>query len=110
MSALFNQRTLRSFTRLSKVSPQTTRTFRLSAIAMEQKYKEGQKVEYHPIGGPHGTSTSTGKIVRVLTHPDAAGSTGNTVKASESDPRYEIQNDNTGKTSAVKENNIERVL
>lgn len=41
------------------------------------------------VGGT-GTSTSTGKIVRVLTSPDTAGSTGVTVKATEDDPRYEV--------------------
>lgn len=40
--------------------------------------------------GSSGTSTSTGKVVRVLTQPDQAGSTGVTVKASENDPRYEV--------------------
>ncbi|KAL7266892.1 hypothetical protein RUND412_010542 [Rhizina undulata] len=81
-----------------------------SAVMAAPKFQEGQKVEYHPIGGAHGTSTSTGVIKRVLTEPDHAGSTGVTVKASPDDPRYEIQNDKTGKTSAVKEGNIERVI
>ncbi|KAG0129724.1 hypothetical protein HOY82DRAFT_563644, partial [Tuber indicum] len=81
-----------------------------SAIMSSPKYKAGQKVEYHPIGGRSGTSTSTGTITRVLTEPDAAGSTGVTVKASLHDPRYEIENDNTGKRSAVKEDNIERTI
>ncbi|RPA93804.1 hypothetical protein L873DRAFT_1703627 [Choiromyces venosus 120613-1] len=74
------------------------------------KYSEGQKVEYHPIGGRSGTSTSTGTITRVITEPDAAGDTGVTVKASPGDPRYEIENDNTRKRAAVKEENIERVV
>ncbi|PUU74099.1 hypothetical protein B9Z19DRAFT_1001760 [Tuber borchii] len=76
------------------------------------KYMEGQKVEYHPIGGEHSsrTSTSTGKIIRVITEPDAAGSARVTVNASPHDPRYEIENDNTGKRSAVKEDNIERAI
>lgn len=91
-----------------------TRYYRTrTSHTMDHKFQEGQKVEYHPIGGSYlflrticiqrglcginpfslgssGTSTSTGKIVRVLTEPDAAGSTGVTVKASESDPRYEV--------------------
>ncbi|KAI5793299.1 hypothetical protein EDC01DRAFT_785046 [Geopyxis carbonaria] len=74
------------------------------------QYEEGQRVQYHPIGGPHGTSTSTGTIKRVLTEPDSAGTQGTTVHASPDDPRYEIENENTGKSSAVKEINIEKVL
>ncbi|CUS10330.1 unnamed protein product [Tuber aestivum] len=63
------------------------------------RYAEGQKVEYYPIGGKSRTSTSTGTITRVMTEPDAAGSTG-----------VMIENDNTGKRSAVKEDNIERTI
>lgn len=35
----------------------------------------------------------------VLTEPQAAGSTGVTVKASEDEPRFVIKNDNTGKVN-----------
>ncbi|TGZ81574.1 hypothetical protein EX30DRAFT_371226 [Ascodesmis nigricans] len=74
------------------------------------KYSAGAHVEYHPIGGATGTSTSSGKILRVLDHPEPAGSTHHTVRASEEDLRYEISNDHTGKASAVKERNIVGVL
>ncbi|KAF8463106.1 hypothetical protein BDZ91DRAFT_732504 [Kalaharituber pfeilii] len=83
-----------------------SRNIRTSA-AMQAKYKEGQQVEYKPVGGRESnTSSSTGVIERVLTEDTPAGDTGVTVKASEDSPRYEIRNDNTGKKSAVKEENI----
>ncbi|EPX73055.1 uncharacterized protein SOCG_00812 [Schizosaccharomyces octosporus yFS286] len=62
------------------------------------KYQKGNKVEYHPIGGASGTSTSTGTILSVK--DDAGGE----------ETRYEIQNDHTQKTATYKERNISRVL
>ncbi|RPB28352.1 hypothetical protein L211DRAFT_801652 [Terfezia boudieri ATCC MYA-4762] len=71
------------------------------------KYQEGQHVEYRPIGGRNtNSSTSHGKIERVITQDDVAGSTGVTVHASPENPRYEIRNCNTGKSSALNESNI----
>ncbi|KAI5854063.1 hypothetical protein BZA05DRAFT_473374 [Tricharina praecox] len=66
----------------------------------------------HPFGvvGRTGTSTSVGKIERVLTEPTQAGDAQVTVQASEKDPRYEIRNEKTGKAAAVKEENIESVI
>lgn len=98
------------------------------------KFNPGDHVEYHPIGGnllplramhgPRtpadlewgemlgrtGTSTSSGRVERVLDAPGAAGDTGVTVQAGPEDLRYEIRNDKTGKCSAVKEDNIEGVV
>ncbi|KAF8610674.1 hypothetical protein BDV93DRAFT_517765 [Ceratobasidium sp. AG-I] len=70
-------------------------------------YKVGDKVEYTAIGGGNvENSTTTGVIEDILTEPEAAGSTGNTVQASEEEPRYLIKNDNTGKSTAYKASNI----
>jgi len=81
------------------------------------KYKEGQKVEYKPVGGmvflfffhirrlgacaltvlfsclgrDSNTSSSTGIIERVITEDTPAGSTGVTVKADVEHPRYEVR-------------------
>ncbi|EPY52359.1 hypothetical protein SPOG_01685 [Schizosaccharomyces cryophilus OY26] len=63
------------------------------------KYQKGNKVEYHPIGGATGTSTSTGTILQVV--KDDTGS---------EETRYEIQNDHTQKTATYKERNIARVV
>ncbi|KAI5810365.1 hypothetical protein BZA77DRAFT_271719 [Pyronema omphalodes] len=73
------------------------------------QYNQGDHVEYHPIGGRHGTSTSTGVIQHVLTEPEVAGDQKQHINASKEEPKYEIKNDKTGKTSAIKEDNIERV-
>ncbi|KAH7015954.1 hypothetical protein B0J12DRAFT_586454 [Macrophomina phaseolina] len=69
------------------------------------QYKEGQSVRYKPVGGPDSsTSESIGTIKKVLTEP---GNLANrNVDASEENPRYEIENANTGKTTAVYEKNI----
>lgn len=78
---------------------------------VQAKFKEGQQVEYKPVGGrDSNTSSSTGTIERVITEDSPAGSTGVTVKADPEHPRYEIRNSNTGKTSAVKEENILRTI
>ncbi|RJE19345.1 hypothetical protein PHISCL_08317 [Aspergillus sclerotialis] len=52
-------------------------------------YRNGQSVQYKPIGGPEGPATeSVGTIRSVLTHP---GSQANrNVNASEDQPRYEV--------------------
>ncbi|KAI6915174.1 hypothetical protein KC318_g159 [Hortaea werneckii] len=68
-------------------------------------YKEGQQVRYKPVGGPDSnTSESTGTIKSVLTEPGTQAD--RQVNASADDPRYEIENSNTGKTTAVYEANI----
>ncbi|KAI2626666.1 hypothetical protein GGR54DRAFT_480102 [Hypoxylon sp. NC1633] len=68
-------------------------------------YKKGQSVRYKPVGGPDSnTSESTGRITGVLTEPGVQAD--RNVQASAEEPRYEIQNDNTGKTTAIYEKNI----
>ncbi|KAI0402917.1 hypothetical protein F4802DRAFT_331509 [Xylaria palmicola] len=72
---------------------------------MAPKYSSGQSVRYKPVGGPDSnTSESTGTIVDVLTEPGMQAS--RNVQASRDEPRYEIQNDNTGKLTSVYEANI----
>ncbi|KAI1094688.1 hypothetical protein F5B19DRAFT_490225 [Rostrohypoxylon terebratum] len=69
------------------------------------QYKEGQTVRYKPVGGPgSNTSESTGRITDVLTKPGMQAD--RNVQASADEPRYEIQNDNTGKRTTVYEKNI----
>ncbi|KAK4107523.1 hypothetical protein N656DRAFT_840342 [Canariomyces notabilis] len=68
-------------------------------------YKQGQTVRYKPIGGPDSnTPESVGKIMNVLTEPGQQA--GRNVQASSDNPRYEIENSNTGKTTTVYESNI----
>lgn len=69
------------------------------------KYQVGQKVRYKPVGGPDSqTSESTGTIKQVITEPGTMSDLN--VDASPEEPRYEIENSNTGKTSPIKEANI----
>ncbi|PGH06333.1 hypothetical protein AJ79_06576 [Helicocarpus griseus UAMH5409] len=69
------------------------------------QYKEGQSVRYKPVGGPESqTSESTGRVCSVLTQPGQQAQ--RNVAASEDDPRYEIENENTGKRTTVYERNI----
>ncbi|KAI0879675.1 hypothetical protein GGS24DRAFT_495691 [Hypoxylon argillaceum] len=72
---------------------------------MAPKFSSGQTVRYKPVGGPgSNTSESTGVILDVLTEPGMQAS--RNVQASMQEPRYEIQNDNTGKLTSVYEANI----
>ncbi|KAI1369126.1 hypothetical protein F5Y08DRAFT_352881 [Xylaria arbuscula] len=72
---------------------------------MAPKYHNGDSVRYKPVGGPgSNTSESTGRIMSVLTEPGVQAD--RNVQASASEPRYEIQNDNTGKLTSVYEANI----
>ncbi|KAL5350703.1 hypothetical protein ACLOAV_004272 [Pseudogymnoascus australis] len=69
------------------------------------KYENGQVVFYKPIGGPNSdTAESTGIITDVLTQPGQQANVNVTATAAQ--PRYEIQNYNTGKTTSVFEDNI----
>ncbi|KAL4977673.1 hypothetical protein BDW66DRAFT_132182 [Aspergillus desertorum] len=69
------------------------------------RYSNGQTVEYKPVGGrDSNTSKSTGKIKSVLTEPGRQAD--RNVDASEDNPRYEIENSNTGKITSVYEDNI----
>ncbi|ROT38437.1 hypothetical protein SODALDRAFT_339845 [Sodiomyces alkalinus F11] len=68
-------------------------------------YKTGDQVRYKPVGGPESqTSESTGIIKDVLTEPGRQAQ--RNVQASEEEPRYEIENSNTGKTTTIFESNI----
>ncbi|KAF8310865.1 hypothetical protein DL93DRAFT_2084052 [Clavulina sp. PMI_390] len=78
---------------------------------MSSSYEVGQKVEYHAIGGGNAeNSSTTGVITQILTETDTAGSAGNTVQASEDEPRFVIKNDNTGKETPYKLANIVRAI
>lgn len=58
------------------------------------QYKEGEKVEYRPIGGgSDNVAHSTGTIEKVS-------------QAEDGTPRFTIKNDNTGKTATYQEMNI----
>ncbi|KAF2275417.1 uncharacterized protein EI97DRAFT_467991 [Westerdykella ornata] len=69
------------------------------------QFKQGSSVRYKPVGGPESnTSESVGTIKSILTeHGQQAG---RNVAASEEEPRYEIENNNTGKTTTIFEKNI----
>jgi len=71
---------------------------------MVAQYKTGDRVKYRAAGAA--TSFTTGEVVDVLTETQPAGATGVSVKASEEEPRYLIRNDNTGKETAYKTENI----
>ncbi|KAL4932446.1 DUF2945 domain-containing protein [Aspergillus undulatus] len=69
------------------------------------RYSNGQMVSYRPVGGPDSnTSTSTGTIKSVLT--ESGKQADRNVQASSDNPRYEIENSNTGKVTSVYEDNI----
>ncbi|KAJ4485001.1 hypothetical protein C8J55DRAFT_509487 [Lentinula edodes] len=75
-----------------------------------QTYEAGDHVQYKAVGGGKGTtSTTEGEIQEVITHKRPAGDTGVKVNATPEDPRYVIRNDNTGKETAYKEQNIDGV-
>ncbi|KAI2605534.1 hypothetical protein GGR54DRAFT_621115 [Hypoxylon sp. NC1633] len=72
---------------------------------MAPRYKKGQTVTYKPIGGPNtNTPESVGRISNVLTEPGRQADMN--VQASAENPRYEIVNENTGKSTAVYETSI----
>ncbi|KIJ24310.1 hypothetical protein M422DRAFT_274952 [Sphaerobolus stellatus SS14] len=76
---------------------------------VSKSYKVGDRVTYHAVGGGSaGTnnSTTTGEIIEIITERQPVGETGNTVNASEEEPRYLIKNDNTQKETAYKLDNI----
>ncbi|KAL4990095.1 hypothetical protein BDW68DRAFT_175251 [Aspergillus falconensis] len=69
------------------------------------RYSNGMMVEYKPVGGRESnTSKSVGKIKSVLT--ESGRQADRNVDASEENPRYEIENANTGKITSVYEDNI----
>ncbi|KAG2421173.1 hypothetical protein HFD88_000789 [Aspergillus terreus] len=69
------------------------------------QYRNGQTVRYKPVGGPEShTSESVGTIKSVLTEPGVQAD--RQVQASEDQPRYEIENQNTGRLTTIYEKNI----
>jgi hypothetical protein len=93
------------------------------------QYRNGQTVRYKPVGGTVGqndnpacyqkenmliyarppgpeshTSESVGTIKSVLTEPGIQAD--RQVQASEDQPRYEIENQNTGRLTTIYEKNI----
>ena len=68
------------------------------------EFKEGDKVVYHPVGGAQ--QTSVGVIKKVLTHEEEVGARHATMHASETEPRYVIENEHTHKETAYKRENI----
>ena len=66
------------------------------------EFKEGDRVVYHPVGGA--MQTSVGTIKKILTHKEEVGTT--TMHASESEPRYVIENEHTHKETVYKRDNI----
>ncbi|PFH46585.1 hypothetical protein AMATHDRAFT_7627 [Amanita thiersii Skay4041] len=69
------------------------------------EYKVGDRVKYHGIGTASAatqTSVTTGEIVEIITESQQVGETQQKVKASDSEPRYLIRNDNTKKETAYK--------
>ncbi|KAF5368982.1 hypothetical protein D9758_002881 [Tetrapyrgos nigripes] len=67
----------------------------------------GDHVEYHAVGGGNvPSSATTGEIKDVIDSKAPAGETGVRVNAPKDDPRYVIENDNTGKETAYKAQNI----
>ncbi|PYI24187.1 hypothetical protein BO99DRAFT_439501 [Aspergillus violaceofuscus CBS 115571] len=68
-------------------------------------YSNGQAIRYKPVGGPNSnTSESVGTIKGVLTEPGMQAD--RNVDASEENPRYEVENQNTGKLTSIYEKNI----
>jgi hypothetical protein len=88
------------------------------------QYRVNDQVRYKPVGGmsntqkrlfyikiisnPSGresnTSETVGVVRQVITEPGSL--TGRQVQASNDNPRYEVENSNTGKRTAIKESNI----
>ncbi|KAH8426878.1 DUF2945 domain-containing protein [Aspergillus melleus] len=68
-------------------------------------YSEGDKVRYKALGGLDSKTSATVGIIReVRTSP--INLMGRHIAASKDDPRYEIENEHTHKTSAIKETSI----
>ncbi|KAF3483187.1 uncharacterized protein GIQ15_02511 [Arthroderma uncinatum] len=69
------------------------------------QFRPGQSIVYRPVGGPDSmTSDTIGTITGVLTHDGKQA--GRNVAASDDEPRYEVENQNTGKLTSIKEANI----
>ncbi|OQD89645.1 hypothetical protein PENANT_c002G01483 [Penicillium antarcticum] len=69
-------------------------------------YEKGQKVNYRPVGGADSKTNKSVGIIRDISTSNT-NLTGRSVSASDDMPRYEIENVNTHKRSAIKECNID---
>ncbi|KAJ5103405.1 hypothetical protein N7532_003934 [Penicillium argentinense] len=75
-------------------------------------FKNGDRVNYKAVGGrtpiEHCRNSHTNQSVGVIRNvcTSTASLTGRIVEASEEEPHYEVENENTRKRSAVKEGNI----
>ncbi|KAI9146038.1 hypothetical protein BKA69DRAFT_1047048 [Paraphysoderma sedebokerense] len=69
-------------------------------------YKEGDRVEYRPVEGAQ--QRTIGVIKRVITEPEEAGTRHTTVKASQDEPRFLIENEHTHKETPYKASAIDR--
>jgi hypothetical protein len=69
---------------------------------MTQEFKEGDKVEWNT---PQGKTS--GKVKKKLTSRTEVG--GQTVAASEDDPRYLVESEKSGKQAAHKPNALEKI-
>ena len=68
---------------------------------MSQQFKKGDKVEWSS-----GSGTSTGTVQKRIT--DSKKVSGRNVAASEDDPRYLVENDNTGNVSGHKPDTLSK--
>lgn len=75
---------------------------------MEANVQVGARVVYHPV--IHSRRTSVGVVTRILTRPGEVGHRHAMVSASETSPRYVIENQITHKESAYRAENIEEIL
>ncbi|THU96910.1 hypothetical protein K435DRAFT_663544 [Dendrothele bispora CBS 962.96] len=70
-------------------------------------FQVGDRVEYQAIGGGNvENSTTHGEITGIVESKEEAQKAGVQANASKDDPRYVIRNDNTGKETAYKPENI----
>lgn len=67
---------------------------------------KGHRYEYHAVEGSR--QTASGVVLEIITQPEDVD--GRTVQASEDEPRYLVQNDNTGKTTAYYKRVFEREI
>ncbi|KAK7468270.1 hypothetical protein VKT23_002780 [Stygiomarasmius scandens] len=74
------------------------------------QFSVGDRVEYQGIGGGNvENSTTHGQITNIVESKQEAQEARVQANASKDDPRYVIRNDNTGKETAYKPQNIKGV-
>ncbi|PGH19035.1 hypothetical protein AJ79_00069 [Helicocarpus griseus UAMH5409] len=61
------------------------------------RYNVGQSIRYKPVGGPNSNTPESKGVVRDVIENSGEG---------EEETRYQIENQNTGKRSSIKESNI----